>query len=45
LPNLRHLRVGRFPYFAFYVEHEDRIDVWRVLDRRRDIPASLQEPE
>jgi toxin ParE1/3/4 len=45
LPNLRHWRVGRFPYFAFYVEQEDRIDVWRVLDSRRDIPASLQEPE
>lgn len=45
LPNLRHWRVGRFPYFAFYVEHEDRIDVWRVLDSRRDIPASLREPD
>jgi toxin ParE1/3/4 len=45
LPDLRHWHVGRFPYFAFYVEHEDRIDVWRVLDSRRDIPASLQEPD
>jgi toxin ParE1/3/4 len=44
LPNLRHCPLGRFPYFIFYVECDDRIDVWRVLDRRRDIPASLLDP-
>jgi toxin ParE1/3/4 len=45
LPNLRHWPVGRFPYLAFYVDGDSRIDVWRVLDGRRDIPASLHEAE
>lgn len=41
LPGLRHRGLGRFPYLVFYVECGDHIDVWRVLDARRDIPASL----
>jgi toxin ParE1/3/4 len=45
LPGLRHRALGRFPYVAFYIERDDRIDVWRVLDSRRDIPASLQDME
>jgi toxin ParE1/3/4 len=34
--------VRRFPYLIFYLETEDRVDVWRPLHNRRDIPASLQ---
>jgi hypothetical protein len=33
----------RYPYVVFYVEREDRIDVWRVLHTRRDIPARMHE--
>lgn len=31
LPGLRHRRLGRFPWLAFYLERHDHIDVWRVL--------------
>jgi toxin ParE1/3/4 len=43
LPRLRHRGLSQFPYLVFYVERADHIDVWRVLDARRDIPASLAE--
>jgi toxin ParE1/3/4 len=39
LPGLRFWAVTRYPYLVFYFEHEDLIDVWRVLHGRRDIPA------
>jgi toxin ParE1/3/4 len=45
LPGLRHRAVGHFPHRVFYVEREDHIDVWRVLDGRRDIPAWLAQFE
>ena len=45
LPGLRSWRLTRFPYFVFYVECPDHIDVWRVLHGQRDIPAWMQEPE
>lgn len=45
LPGIRHRPVGRYPYLVFYVERAHQIDVWRVLDARRDIPAWLAEPE
>lgn len=45
LPGLRSWLLTRSPYFVLYVEHPDRIDVWRVLDVQRDIPAWMQEPE
>lgn len=45
LPGLRSWRVKRHPYLVFYLEHEDHIDVWRVLHAQRDIPAWMQEPE
>lgn len=35
--------VKRFPYLVFYIEHPDRIDVLRILHRRRDIPAIFQD--
>ena len=43
LPDLRSYPIARFPYVVFYVEHDSRIDVWRVLHTRRDIPAALVE--
>ena len=41
-PGLRTWPVKRYPYLVFYVEQEDRIDVWRVLHTERDIPAWMQ---
>lgn len=38
LPGLRHQSLSRFPYLVFDVERPDHIDVWRVLDARRDSP-------
>ena len=45
LPDLRSWRLNRFPYLVFYIEHQDHIDVWRVLHWQRDIPAWMQDPE
>ena len=44
MPNLRHRKIGRFPYLIFYIELDDHIDVVRVLHAVRDIPAWLSEP-
>jgi toxin ParE1/3/4 len=41
VPELRALNVRRFPYLIFYVPLGDRIDIWRVLHSRRDIPATF----
>jgi len=43
LPGLRSRSMRRFPYVVFYVERDDRIDVWRVLHTRRDIPERMRE--
>jgi toxin ParE1/3/4 len=45
LPGLRTWPLKRYPYLVFYVEHDDHIDVWRVLHGQRDIPAWLQGDE
>jgi len=45
LPGLRSLKLKRYPYFMFYIERDDHIDVWRVLHAQRDIPAWMQDPE
>lgn len=41
IPELRAWRLRRLPYVVFYVPLDDRLDVWRVLHERRDIPASF----
>lgn len=41
IPGLRSWPLNRYPYLVFFVEREDRIDVWRVLPGQRDIPAWL----
>lgn len=41
IPELRAWALNRFPYIVFYVAGDDRIDVWRVLHSRRDIPKAL----
>ena len=45
LPGLRSWPLVRYPYLVFYVERPDHIDVWRVLNGQRDIPAWMQELE
>lgn len=42
LPDLRHHRLRGFPWIVFYVVLPDRIEIVRVLDARRDIPAMLR---
>jgi toxin ParE1/3/4 len=41
IAGLRHVQLKRFPYLVFYVECEDRIEIWRVLHAKRDVPAWL----
>ncbi|MET1112412.1 MAG: type II toxin-antitoxin system RelE/ParE family toxin [Allosphingosinicella sp.] len=42
IENLRSRAVRRFPYLVFYVEHEDHVDIWRILHAQRDIAAWLR---
>lgn len=44
LPGLRSFAVRDFPYFVFYIDRDDHIDVWRLLHGRRDIPSRMREP-
>jgi toxin ParE1/3/4 len=41
IEGLKTWKVERFPYLIFYFEHDDYIDVWRILHGRSDIPAWL----
>jgi toxin ParE1/3/4 len=43
LPGLRSWPLTRFPYLVFYFEHDDYVDVWRVLHGQRDIAAWMRE--
>jgi toxin ParE1/3/4 len=43
IADLRFWRLGRYPYLIFYVERDDHIDVWRVLNEQRDIPVWMNE--
>lgn len=43
LPGVRHWRLTHYPYLVFYVEGDERVDVWRVLHEQRDIPAWMRE--
>ena len=45
LPGLRAWPVTRYPHPVFYVEQPRYIDVWRVVDGRRNIPAWMHEPD
>ena len=42
LPELRCWPIRRFPYLIFYIERDDRIDVWCNLHGERDIPAWMR---
>jgi toxin ParE1/3/4 len=45
IPHLRAWPLQRFPYVVFYVVTDERIDVWRVLHIRRDLPATIEPPD
>lgn len=45
LPGLRARPLKRYPYLAFYAVLPVRIEVWRVLHTRRDIPHWLAEDD
>ena len=45
LPGLRSCLLKSYPQIVFYMEAGTRIDVWRVLHGRRDIPAWMLEPD
>lgn len=45
LPGLRCWPLAGYPFLVFYVDLDDRVDVWRVLHGQRDIPAWMQAPE
>lgn len=45
LPGLRHRRLNRCLFLVFYVDLDDRIDIWRVLRAQRDIPQWMQESD
>ena len=45
IPELRARGLRRFPYVIFYVLLGDRIEVWRVLHTRRDIPGTFAADE
>lgn len=44
IPDLRVWQVARFSYAAFYVDADELVDVWRVLNLHRNIPETLREP-
>ena len=42
LPGLRSWPMKTYPYIIFFIEHQDHVDVWRVLHGQRDIPAWIE---
>ena len=41
LPGLLSRKLDKYPYIVFYYDHNDHIDVWRILHEKRDIPSNL----
>ncbi|CAD6549799.1 hypothetical protein LMG27952_04919 [Paraburkholderia hiiakae] len=41
IPGLRSWSLDRYPHLIFYIERKDHVEVWRVLNGKRDIPAWL----
>jgi toxin ParE1/3/4 len=41
IPGLRSWPLTRYPYLVFYIERDNHIDVWRVLQSQRDIAKWL----
>jgi toxin ParE1/3/4 len=43
LPGLRYWQLPTYPFLIFYLQRVSHIDVWRVLNAKRYIPAWFQE--
>lgn len=43
IPGLRFWPLTRFPCLIFCFERDDHLDVWRVLQGKRDVPAWMSE--
>jgi toxin ParE1/3/4 len=43
LPGLRSWSLRRYPHLVFYMDRGDHVDVWRIIDGSRDIPAWLSD--
>ena len=43
LSGLRMWQLKRYPYLVFYIEQNDHIDVWRVLNSHSDIPEWMRD--
>ena len=41
IPGLRSWSLDHYPHLIFYIERKDHVEVWRVLNGKRDIPAWL----
>jgi toxin ParE1/3/4 len=41
IPGLRSWPLQRYPHLIFYIDRMDHVEVWRVLNGKRDIPAWL----
>ena len=41
IPGLRSWPLERYPHLIFYIEREDHVEIWRVLNGKRDLPAWL----
>lgn len=41
VPRLRSWPLDRYPHLIFYIERDDHVEVWRVFNGKRDIPAWL----
>ncbi|BCF94950.1 type II toxin-antitoxin system RelE/ParE family toxin [Paraburkholderia largidicola] len=41
LPGLRSWPLKRYPHLVFYVERDDYVEIWRVINGVRDIPVWL----
>ena len=45
LPGLRTWSLTGYPYWVFYAERSDHVDIWRVRHEQRDIPAWMQDAD
>ncbi len=43
MPGLRCWPLNRYPFLIFYVEREVCLDIWRVLQAERDVPAWMRD--
>lgn len=42
ITGLRHLPLRGFPYLVFYIEHEQYVEIARVLHGNMDIPSWVE---